>query len=290
MATILGVGIATLDIINSVDGYPAEDAEVRATAQRICRGGNATNTLTVLSQLGHHCAWAGVLVDEPDARHIAADLAKHHIDSSPALKLSQGKSPTSYIVHNTRNGSRTIVHYRDLPEYPASAFKRLNLTPYHWLHFEGRNVADTLEMMHWARQQRPDLPLSLEIEKARDDIDQLIGLADVTIFSRHVATSRGFAGATAFLMHIQKLAPNNLLICSWGEDGAYALDRDGGLHHSPAFAPTQVVDTLGAGDTFNAGVIDACLRALQPPAILRSACQLAGEKCGHMGLDFINAR
>jgi hypothetical protein len=51
MAKILGIGIAALDIINTVDGYPNEDAEVRAINQRVCRGGNATNTLVVLSQL-----------------------------------------------------------------------------------------------------------------------------------------------------------------------------------------------------------------------------------------------
>ena len=288
MASILAVGIATLDIINSVDGYPAEDAEVRATAQRICRGGNATNTLAVLSQLGHHGAWAGVLVDDPDARHITADLARHRIDTSAVVKLSHGKSPTSYILHNSRNGSRTIVHYRDLPEYPTSAFSALDLSTYHWLHFEGRNVAETRQMMAAARRHRPKLPCSLEIEKERPDIDQLIGLADVVIFSRPFAIGRGYAGATAFLLNIQKQASRSLLICSWGEDGAYALDRDGGLHHSPAFPPSQVVDTLGAGDTFNAGVIDACLQGLQPPAMLRHACQLAGQKCGHPGLDFIN--
>ena len=33
MAHILGIGIATLDIINTVDGYPPEDAEVRAMAR-----------------------------------------------------------------------------------------------------------------------------------------------------------------------------------------------------------------------------------------------------------------
>ena len=34
MARILGVGIATLDIISTVQRYPAEDGEVRAIAQR----------------------------------------------------------------------------------------------------------------------------------------------------------------------------------------------------------------------------------------------------------------
>src|SRR5690606_2634666 len=43
MGHVLAIGIATLDIVNTVDGYPAEDAEVRASAQRVSRGGNATN-------------------------------------------------------------------------------------------------------------------------------------------------------------------------------------------------------------------------------------------------------
>ncbi|MEA3643199.1 MAG: ketohexokinase, partial [Lamprobacter sp.] len=63
-ASLLGVGIATLDIINQVERYPAEDAEVRASAQRLLRGGNCANTLAVLSELGHHCRWAGTLADD----------------------------------------------------------------------------------------------------------------------------------------------------------------------------------------------------------------------------------
>ncbi len=44
---ILGVGTATLDLINSVAAYPPEDSEVRASAQRRARGGNCANTLAV---------------------------------------------------------------------------------------------------------------------------------------------------------------------------------------------------------------------------------------------------
>lgn len=46
-----------------------------------------------------------------------------------------------------------------------------------------------------------------------------------------------------------------MLICAWAEDGADALGPDGRLLHSDAFPPPRVVDTLGAGDTFNASVI-----------------------------------
>ena len=46
-----------------------------------------------------------------------------------------------------------------------------------------------------------------------------------------------------------------MLVCAWAEEGADALGPDGQLLHSDAFPPPRVVDTLGAGDTFNASVI-----------------------------------
>jgi len=286
MAKILAVGIATLDIINSVDSYPNEDDEVRAVSQRQCRGGNATNSLTLLSQLGHQCHWGGVLADEPDACHIEADLEKHQIDTTAVLRLAEGKMPTSYITHNLANGSRTIVHHRDLPEYPFSQFQQIDLKPFDWLHFEGRNVAATRQMLAWAKQQAPDLPRSVEIEKQRDTIEDLFELADVLLFSKAFAQAQGHANALSLLNALQPQCGNAILICAWAELGAWALNGKQVLH-SPAFPPPQLIDTLGAGDTFNAGIIDSLARGLDLNTALESACRLAGQKCGHQGLDFL---
>lgn len=46
-----------------------------------------------------------------------------------------------------------------------------------------------------------------------------------------------------------------VLVCAWAEKGADALGPDGLIIHSDAFPPETIVDTLGAGDTFNAAVI-----------------------------------
>ena len=134
MAHILGTGIATLDIINTVDGYPPEDAEVRVLVQQRRRGGNCTNTLAVLAQLGHRCTFGGVIADEPDGRIILDDLARRHIDLGAVRREARGKTPTSYVALNRRNGSRTIIHYRDLPEFGWEDFAVINLKPYDWLY------------------------------------------------------------------------------------------------------------------------------------------------------------
>lgn len=285
MACILGVGIATLDIINRVAEYPAEDSEVRALGQRICRGGNATNTLVALSQLGHRCRWAGTLAEEPDAKYILADLQQYQIDTSAIVTIPHGKVPTSYIAVSERTGSRSIIHYRDLAEYTVADFRRVDLAAVDWLHFEARNVAETGQMLAWAREQRPRLPISVEVEKPRPDVERLFTRANVLLFSRAFAATRGFQHAEGFLRAMRALAPQAVLVVAWGSEGAYGLEPGDGVHHCPAFPPPRVIDTLGAGDTFNAGFIDAQLRGESLSGSLERANRLAGKKCGLIGLE-----
>ena len=285
MPNILGIGIATLDVINTVDGYPAEDSEVRALRQEIRRGGNCTNTLVVLSQLGHRCAWGGVLTAEPDSGHIRDDLQRYRIALDAVRILDQGKVPTSYITLNQRNGSRTIVHCRDLPEFGHEDFSHIVLRDFDWLHFEGRNVVETRLMLERAKALAPATPRSLEIEKPRPDIDQLFANADVLLFSRHFALARGYNEPQRFLDSIAMETSHAVRLLAWGEKGAYAVDHNGRLFHSPAYPPPQLIDTLGAGDTFNAGIIDALLRGISLEESLHQACRLAGHKCGQPGLD-----
>lgn len=283
MSSILAIGIATLDIINTTDGYPTEDAEVRAVSQRVSRGGNATNTLVVLSQLGHRCTWGGVWVNEPDGQRILEDLCYYMVDISPCREVSKGKVPTSYIILNQRTGSRTIVNYRDLPEFSLADFQLIDLTPFDWLHLEGRNVEETARMLQRARQLCPTLPISVEIEKPRPQIELLFN-ADVLLFSQVFAEYRGYTEAFPFLQAMRQPAPRANLVCAWGTAGGYALTTTETFLHSPAYPPPQVIDTLGAGDTFNAGIIDGLCRQQDLATALNRACRLAGKKCGQVGL------
>lgn len=283
MSRILAIGIATLDIINDVAEYPVEDSEVRAFGQRIARGGNATNTLTVLSQLGHACSWGGVLADDAGSVHILADLAAHHIDLRHCRRLPQGRNPTSCILVSRVSGSRSIVHYRDLPEYGHADFATVDLSRFDWLHLEGRNVEETVSMLRHVRRTAPQLPVSVEIEKPRPSIEALLPWADLLLFSRTYALARGCADAESLLAQVRTQAPQADLVCSWGADGAWACGRDGRMYTSAAVAPLRVVDTLGAGDTFNAACIDARLRGAGLADMLQAACCLAGRKCGQLG-------
>ena len=297
MARILTVGIATLDIINTVDDFPAEDAEVRATAQMISRGGNASNTAVVLSQLGHDCTWAGCLADDAGSDVIQAELKYYGVNMSGVYSVAGGRTPTSYVTLNQRNGSRTIVHFRDLPEYDFEQFRQLDLSEFDWLHFEGRNVLETRAMLDHVKQHVPELPISVELEKPRPEIEALCVGADLLLYSRGYAVQYAEArqnGAqqgdaagkdpVAFLQMQHYTWPTSEHTCTWGAEGAWGVDRSGEIFHAPALSLARVVDTLAAGDTFNAGMIHGKLAGLSLQKSLSGACQLAGEKCARQGL------
>ncbi|MDZ7751479.1 MAG: PfkB family carbohydrate kinase [Gammaproteobacteria bacterium] len=285
MARILTVGVATLDVVISVDDFPREDVKMRARGVTTRRGGNAANTAVVLSQLGHDTSWAGSVSTDGNGDFITRDLARAGVKSGGIAVQRDGALPVSYILNSVASGSRTIIHHRDLPEFNFEDFRRLDLRRYDWLHFEGRNVAETRCMLAHYRGQHSALPCSLEVEKPREGIEELFELADVLLFSRQYARARGFEEPGSLLAEVAPRAPRALLVCAWGEAGAWARTYEGEEFHSPACSYGAVVDTIGAGDVLNAGVIHGLVNQQPLNRVLPFGCQLAGVKCAQEGLE-----
>jgi len=288
MSRILNTGIATLDIINHVDHYPEEDEELRVLAQETRPGGNAANSACVLSQLGHQVSLLCTLAEDAAGEQIRRELQTHTVMTAQIVTLESAHTPTSYIILNRANGSRTIVHYRDLPELRADDFPYPRNEHYDWFHFEGRNIEVTEQVLCRLIEQRVDQPISIEIEKSRPGVERLYDYADILLFSRAFALQQGYTCPDELFDDLRQQGISANLVCSWAEQGAWACDCHGNRYHQPAFAPEQIIDTLGAGDTFNAGLIHALLEGRSLDAALKAGCELAGHKVGQSGFANLN--
>jgi bifunctional ADP-heptose synthase (sugar kinase/adenylyltransferase) len=78
------------------------------------------------------------------------------------------------------------------------------------------------------------------------------------------------------------------LFCTWGAQGATCLSR-GDIIHSSALQQTQVLDTVGAGDTFVAGVIYCMSRGHTLLTTLKFSCEMASRKVSRSGFDGLAA-
>ncbi|KAK3952499.1 hypothetical protein QBC32DRAFT_140843 [Pseudoneurospora amorphoporcata] len=148
-----------------------------------------------------------------------------------------------------------------------------------WWHFEGRIPETTLQCIRYLRQVLPGSTISVEVEKpGREGLVELATESDVVFYSKSWAESRGYAEPEACLRgELSNCKKASLMLCTWGRQGAGALfpspaGAGGGnneqtaeiaepeyLHCSPSeVSETQtitVVDSIGAGDTFIAGIL-----------------------------------
>ncbi|KAF1947200.1 Ribokinase-like protein [Clathrospora elynae] len=284
---IVCVGAVYIDTILTVPHFPTEDEKLRAKSIKRRRGGNTANSLQVLEQLLEHDPCSPQNFPSSTMLHLLAVLpdegseaAKFICDSLPSVDVAAFSifreglhdAASSYILQSQESVSRTIVSINELPEMALHEFnsqiyqlnEKFGGKGRIWFHFEGRVPELILQCVLFLKKTYPGFRISVECEKPeRVGMAEVARLADVVFYSRLWAEKNGVGDARRFL-EAQRASTRDgaLLCCTWGAGGATAVKK--GVEevwaHVKAWKPLldtgqQVVDTIGAGDTFIAGML-----------------------------------
>ena len=305
---VLCVGLLCLDIVTICDKYPTEDTDQRSICSYWQKGGNAANTSAVLGMLNQQVDFVGTVANNKNmAKNVVSnfvfkEMQSYNVDMTNVAIKYNHETPCSQVIINSKNGSRTILHCRrSLPELSAEDLIPLNFTKYAYIHFEGRSIDAISKAMMIIDNHNKSIHskadrifLSLEAEKPkRSNVISLMPLADLVVVSREFAESKHFLNAEKAVDGFKEFCKDGaFVVCTWGAAGAaYGIAGNiGDVVMVPAVTPTQVVDTLGAGDTFIGGLICGLIHGKTLGQSVKLGNQIASCKISECGYNHIKEK
>ena len=256
--------------MSELPALPGAGQEVYAGAFTLAMGGGAYITAAYCAALGRDTGLAAHLPAEPFAQALRPELASSGLDLGLCEPAPVGADPQITVAMIT-SGDRAFLTRRAGPAVPAGLEAALATGRYDHLHLG--ELATLAEYPGLARAAKTaGLTVSCDCSwdvavLARPDLPALLDGVDVFLPNA--------MEAEVLVRH----AP--LFVVKDGAMGARALLADRVVAR-PARAAC-VVDTVGAGDAFNAGFIDAWLAQCMIEDCLDAGHATAAEALGKHG-------
>ena len=250
-------------------------------------GGAESNVCVAVSQLGWRCGWMGRLPDTALGDIVLRVLRSDGVDVSAVRRVAGERIGTFYIEYATTPRSIQVVYDR-----ADSAAAHMTVADVDWgylldtrvLHLTGITPAISAgcydlvaEAIRRAREAGVTVSFDVNYRaklwgaaEAGKRLRPLIADADLLFCKGADADLLFGCGGEPqqVLTALKALTRAKVLYCTFGERGAAVLDGDE-FAAEPAL-PVQIVDRIGSGDAFAAGVLDGWLAA-RPGADLKAA-------------------
>ena len=254
------------------DGKPEDRGKVLpgsavSTDFRMHSGGSILNVAVGLARLGHHVAFAGKIAEDFFGHHLLLTLKTEGVDTR---FVSTAKAQTALAFVAMEEGEPVYSFYGDgtadtlltADDVPVSLYQETAL-----LHvgsvslLRGTTPATVLETFERLKGKAllsldPNIRVSLIHDEAayRALLQRLIALTDILKLSNvDLAWLMPGVSMEESLLHLCGLGPA-LVIITQGEKGVLARSGSSQALHISTY-PITVIDTVGAGDTFCAGVL-----------------------------------
>jgi sugar/nucleoside kinase (ribokinase family) len=273
---VLVVGELNADLILRGDVTPAfGQVEKLVDDATLTLGSSSAICACGLARLGLRVAFAGKVGDDEFGRFTARELAARGIDTSSIVVDPALKTGLSVIL--SRGNDRAILTYSG--SIAALRLEEINpslLARARHLHLGSYFLLDHL---------RPDAPklfeaarahgLTISLDTNYDPSEQWQGglaatLRQTDIFLPNETELCAIARKDTVEAALAEMPPHLVVALKLGARGAMA--QQGGQHQRAGSVPVNVVDTTGAGDSFDAGFLYGHLAGWELARTLRFAC------------------
>lgn len=292
--TVLVVGDANVDLILQGDIVPRfGQAEQLLDTASLVLGSSAGIVASGLAKLGVETTLLAVIGDDDFGRFTRSELAAAGVRTDALL--TDADVPTGISVILSAPGDRAILTLPGtIPLLTADAVREAvdSVRPHH-VHFASYFLQPVLAgelpgLLSWLRGRG----VSTSLDTNWDPAERWAGLGDVLpeldyllpnreelhAIAAAVGGAAGLSGAgrgdEAAATAIAAIGPT--VVVKAGADGGWSLGRDAALASAPGLV-VDVMDTTGAGDSFDAGYLAAIAHGIDDEVLRLRWAAVAGS-------------
>jgi len=238
-----------------------------------CPGGGPVNFAVQARRAGADTAYVGVIGDDEHGEWLKAALVAEGVD---VRHLLQVPGPTAVAYVRLEGNERTFIGADRGVRLQLRVTSEIDdyLADFDLIHTTLDGLVDEAIPRWYAAGRRVSYDFS---HRARPEQFALLPHVYVAFFSGQKIS---WADGPARLRSLYQ-SGGPVLVMTFGADGSLAFD--GAHYYDQPALPTQLVDTLGAGDAFQAGFMLSYLEGGSIPEALRRGAQLAAQACGRLG-------
>ena len=279
---IAAIGELNVDIIlNRIDGEPEIGKEKFAKDMTVTLGSSTAIFAANAAALGSKVCFVGLVGRDSFGDLVKKSLAAKNVDTR---FIMEGDTPTGATIcmsygedraNLTYQGSMDVMGYEDIDPAVFDSCSHIHLSS---LFMQSALLRDVHKVLDIAAAKGITVSLDTQWDPAETwKLDYKTVLPKVTIFMPNEKELQALTGKSDLESAIAEVLPylGRAMLVKCGSKGSILVYKDGKRVELPAFLNKNVVDAIGAGDSFNAGFVSAFVKGLP-----LEECQITGNLTG----------
>jgi len=274
-AEIIGFGALNVDKLYSVENIVSADEESFIKSETDTPGGSAANTIVGLARLGCDTSIIGKIAEDEDGDLIEYNLAINGVYTNNLIYSETG-STGKCLGFVDKNGERCLYISPGVnDEIQIGEINPLNIMRckiMHYTSFVGDSFKTQIELLE--KLSKETLlsfdPGMLYVQKGFDELKPILERTDILLINEselRLLCDNGDSSVKELAIGFLDLGIGTVVV-KQGSSGVYATN---GTHECQVEAyECNVVDTTGAGDSFNSGFLYSFLRGFD----LEKSCRI----------------
>ncbi|HDZ1004097.1 TPA: carbohydrate kinase family protein [Klebsiella variicola] len=280
---VVAVGSGTIDLVFRVPRLPKNDDKVVGCKIAEMVGGTVANSACVMGKLGLRVTSLSTVGNDYYAQMIIDDFIKNNVDIS-YVQNKPGISANMAIILVDESGEKSLVYAPNDETETSMVLAEEAIRNAGAVYIMPSQPEKFRTVARYAREQGIKVIIDIEshIEGTGNNICEILSLSDIAFFNKEGFHKTIFKEPNPKVL--QSLVEEyglEVLIVTCGNEGVTACTIDTCVF-LPAFQ-VPVVDTTGAGDTFNGAFIYSWLNHYPLADAITFASAAAAINISHTG-------